>query len=73
MELQGITYSDALSNTNVAASTETDEVKEDADAELEQATEDAKDLSTLTMSRKKRKLYDAMGVIICFFRLLFIY
>ncbi|URE39889.1 Pescadillo N-terminus [Musa troglodytarum] len=54
MELQGITYSTSLSNKNLQSSAEN--VKEDTVTTLEES----EDLSKVSMSRKKRKLYEAM-------------
>ena len=73
MELQGITYSASLSNKNEQASNEKNEVMPDATTELEQVAEDASNLSIVTMSRKKRKLYEAMQVLILFSTISFIY
>lgn len=62
MELQGITYSASLSTKNLQSSVE--DVQEDAPAESEQKEKDARDLSMVSMSRKKRRLYEAMQVLI---------
>ncbi|RWW09848.1 hypothetical protein BHE74_00046640 [Ensete ventricosum] len=59
MELQGITYSTSLSNKNLQSSVEN--VKEDTVTTLEES----EDLSKVSMSRKKRKLYEAMKVFTC--------
>ncbi|URE39892.1 Pescadillo N-terminus [Musa troglodytarum] len=56
MELQGITYSTSLSNKNLQSSAEN--VKEDTVTTLEES----EDLSKVSMSRKKRKLYEAMKI-----------
>ena len=72
MELQGITYSASLSNKNEQASNEKDEVMPDATTELEQVAEDARNLSMVTMSRKNRKLYEAMQVLVLFSAIPFI-
>nr|XP_010906081.2 pescadillo homolog isoform X2 [Elaeis guineensis] len=62
MELQGITYSASLSNKNLQSSVE--DVQEDAPADPEQMEKDTRDLSMVAMSRKKRRLYEAMQVLI---------
>ncbi|ONK79176.1 uncharacterized protein A4U43_C01F3700 [Asparagus officinalis] len=62
MELQGITYSASLSNNNLPEPVEKDEVMEDAKEELERAAEDARSMSMVQMSRKNRKLYEAMQI-----------
>lgn len=59
MELQGITYSTSLSNKNLQSSVEN--VKEDTMTTVEES----EDLSKVSMSRKKRKLYEAMKVLTC--------
>ncbi|CAD5165938.1 unnamed protein product [Musa acuminata subsp. malaccensis] len=56
MELQGITYSTSLSNKNLQSSVEN--VKENTMTTLEES----EDLSKVSMSRKKRKLYEAMKI-----------
>ncbi|XP_077221008.1 pescadillo homolog [Tasmannia lanceolata] len=62
MELQGITYSASLSNKNVKSSVENTEAKEDSVPDLEQVIEDTRNMSKVVMSRKKRKLYEAMQI-----------
>ncbi|KAJ6821272.1 pescadillo-like protein [Iris pallida] len=60
MELQGITYSSSIKNP--AASTEIVDSKDDKAIDPEQVAEDARNLSKVSMSRKKRKLYEAMQI-----------
>ncbi|KAJ6834593.1 pescadillo-like protein [Iris pallida] len=60
MELQGITYSSSIKNPT--ASTEIVDSKDDKAIDPEQVAEDARNLSKVSMSRKKRKLYEAMQI-----------
>ncbi|KAJ6844701.1 pescadillo-like protein [Iris pallida] len=60
MELQGITYSSSIKKP--VASTEIVESKDDKAIDPEQVAEDARNLSKVSMSRKKRKLYEAMQI-----------
>lgn len=57
MELQGITYSSSLSNK-----TSVEDVKEDAPADAEQMENDDRNFAMVSMSRKKRRLYEAMQI-----------
>ncbi|WOL11682.1 pescadillo [Canna indica] len=59
MELKGVTYSSSLSHKNLQSSVEdVENVKEDNVTNVEQT----EDLSKISMSRKKRKLYEAMKI-----------
>lgn len=62
MELQGITYSASLSNKNVQISVEDLGAKDDSLPDKEQIAEDTRSMSKVVMSRKKRRLYEAMQI-----------
>ncbi|XXG45186.1 hypothetical protein AAC387_Pa02g0337 [Persea americana] len=61
LELQGITYSATLSNKDVQSSVE-DKVVDASFPDPEQIVEDTRNMSQVVMSRKKRKLYEAMRI-----------
>ncbi|KAM0943637.1 putative BRCT domain-containing protein [Dioscorea sansibarensis] len=59
MELKGINYSASLS---IGGSSADNVVEEDANSDLEQIAGDAQNRSKISMSRKKRKIYEAMQI-----------
>ena len=61
MELQGVQYP-SVSNANKQNSTDDTEDGEEPLPDLQQVAEDAANMSKVVMSRKKRKLYEAMQV-----------
>lgn len=63
LELQGITYSAALSNKDFQSSLE-DTVVDASFPDPEQIVEDTRNMSQVVMPRKKRKLYEAMQVLV---------
>ncbi|XP_073011657.1 pescadillo homolog [Typha latifolia] len=60
MELQGVTYSTSLSSKNME--NQAKDVKEDTRGNMDQTKEDADKLSKVSMSRKKRGLYEAIQI-----------
>lgn len=63
LELQGITYSASLSNKNVQSSIEDTKAEDNSLPDPEKVAEDTRSMSKVVMSRKKRKLYEAMQVL----------
>lgn len=61
-ELQGVTYTSTGSNVDKQTSTGTEE---ESTANAQQNDDDVADMGTLMMSRKKRKLLEAMQVTLC--------
>ncbi|GFY98269.1 pescadillo-like protein [Actinidia rufa] len=61
MELQGVQYP-SVSNANKQNSTDDTEDGEEPLPDLQQVAEDAANMSKVVMSRKKRKLYEAMQI-----------
>ncbi|KAA8530201.1 hypothetical protein F0562_004910 [Nyssa sinensis] len=61
MELQGVQYS-SVSNVNKQKSAEDAEAQEDSLPDMQQIVEDNANLSKVVMSRKKRRLYEAMQI-----------
>lgn len=63
MELQGVPYSSSVQNTNKEGSVEDTEAEvRDSVPDLQQIAEDSANMSKIVMSRKKRKLYEAMQI-----------
>ncbi|KAL6003252.1 hypothetical protein ACLOJK_023475 [Asimina triloba] len=62
MELQGISYSETLSNKNLQSSVEDPDAKVDSHPDLEQVVEDAEKMSKVLMSRKKKGIYEAIQI-----------
>lgn len=63
MELQGISYSESLSKKNTESGNAGEEERPEDGVETEEmAATDATSMSKVVMSRKKRKLYEAMQV-----------
>ncbi|KAL6007119.1 hypothetical protein ACLOJK_032615 [Asimina triloba] len=62
MELQGISYSETLSNKNLKSSVEDPDAKVDSRPDLEQVVEDAEKMSKVLMSRKKKGIYEAIQI-----------
>lgn len=66
MELQGVQYSAAISKVDKQSSDQESEGGEDSALPDQQIADDNANLSKVVMSRKKRKLYEAMQVITSF-------
>ncbi|KAK9272607.1 hypothetical protein L1049_002982 [Liquidambar formosana] len=62
MELQGIQYSSSVSNMNKQISVEDTGAREEPVPDLQQIAEDTVNMSKVVMSRKKRRLYEAMQI-----------
>lgn len=65
MELQGVSYS---SSTSKQVSVEEMEVREESLPNAEQIAQDTANMSKVVMSRKKRRLYEAIEVTILMFK-----
>ncbi|KAA8548142.1 hypothetical protein F0562_004597 [Nyssa sinensis] len=61
MELQCVQYS-PVSNVNKQTSAEDAEAREDSLPDMQQIAEDSANMSKVVMSRKKRRLYEAMQI-----------
>lgn len=64
LELQGANYS-SVSNDAIQNATLNSEAVEASVPDLQQIAEDAANMSKVLMPRKKRKLYEAMQVLLC--------
>lgn len=62
LELQGVQYSSSVSDMTKQSSVKDSEAQEESLPSMEQIAEDSTTLSKLVMSRKKRRLYEAMQV-----------
>ena len=62
LELQGVQYSSSVSNVNKRSSVEDTEAGEESLPDMQQIAEDSTTMSKVVMSRKKRRLYEAMQV-----------
>ena len=62
LELQGVQYSSSVSNMNKQSSVEDAEAWEESLPNMQQIAEDTTTMSKVVMSRKKRRLYEAMQV-----------
>lgn len=62
LELQGVQYSSSVSNMNKQSSVEDTEAWEESLPDMQQIAEDTTTMSKVVMSRKKRRLYEAMQI-----------
>lgn len=62
LELQGVQYSSSVSNMNKQSSVEDTEAWEESLPNMQQIAEDTTTMSKVVMSRKKRRLYEAMQI-----------
>lgn len=62
LELQGVQYSSSVSNMNKQSSVEDAEAWEESLPNMQQIAEDTTTMSKVVMSRKKRRLYEAMQI-----------
>lgn len=62
LELQGVQYSSSVSNVNKRSSAEDTKAGEQSVPNMLQIAEDSTTMSKVVMSRKKRRLYEAMQV-----------
>ena len=63
VELNGVSPSSSSSKTDNQLSAKSTEDREESDPDLEQIAKDSDELALLTVSKKKRGLYEAMKVI----------
>ncbi|XP_042480753.1 pescadillo homolog [Macadamia integrifolia] len=62
LELQGVQYAASVSNEEVPGVVEKTEAREESAPDQGEAAKDVDDMSMVVMSRKKRRLYEAMQI-----------